>query len=119
MNPRYQPGGDIYAKVQAQYGTAGAERVALADRSSTGETVAEALGYLKSGSEKLDDSTASIFWGQITTDPLAAPLESANNQLNNVVKNVFKNVWVLIVVIILLGWGAWKLGLFRFKTRKI
>lgn len=41
--------------------------------------------YKPGGSQPLDESTASNFVTQITTDPLAAPLESLNNTFDKIV----------------------------------
>lgn len=103
MNSRYQPGGDIYAKLESQYGTAGANRVAIADASGAPYAVNDALTAIKYG-DRLPDSTAAIFYDQVTTDPLAAPLASANNVLGNSVLSFLKNPWVLILVLVLV-WG--------------
>lgn len=59
----------------------------------------------------LDTSTWSIFLDQITTDPFAAPLESANRLAGNSFLAFFKAPWVIAVVLIagffLLGGGPW------------
>jgi hypothetical protein len=41
--------------------------------------------YKPGGIQPLDESTASIFVSQITTDPLAAPLETLNNTFDKLV----------------------------------
>lgn len=41
--------------------------------------------YKPGGTQPLDDSTASNFVTQITTDPLAAPLETLNNTFDKLV----------------------------------
>lgn len=94
MNSRYQPGGDIYHRLEQSYGTAGANYVAKADASGEPYAINDALTALKYGNP-LNDSVVSNFAGQIINDPLAAPLESANNQIGNAVTGVFKNPWVL------------------------
>ena len=108
MNPRYQIGGDIYAKLAAQYGTSGADRVALADASGVQGATATALGEVKWGATG-SDSIVANFFNQITTDPLAAPLESANNQIGNAVLGVLKNPWVLLAVaaVVFFQLGGW------------
>jgi len=53
----------------------------------------------------LNTSTASIFWEQLTTDPLAAPLESANNAFNEIINSsVAPKIGLLVgaVVVILI-----------------
>ncbi len=85
-----------------------------AHESGRSGAVAEVLGELKFG-PRLDDSTGSIFWQQVTTDPFAAPLESANAGLGTVlgsaIKGLFANPWVLIVVVAAVGiyfWPVWR-----------
>jgi hypothetical protein len=113
---RYQPGGDIYAKLQSQYGTQAANEVAAAAATNDRDKLAEALNIAAGrGPSDAPQSTWSVFWGQITTDPLAAPLESANNALGTIgasaIIGLFKNPWVLLtvagVVFYLLGGFTW------------
>lgn len=115
---RYAPGGDLYAKIEQQYGTAAANRVYQASISDSGETIAHALGSIRAGNAAdLPTSTAAIFTNQILTDPLAAPLESANNQIGNVFANLFKNPWVLAVVVLAVVYMLYRMNILRFKTR--
>jgi hypothetical protein len=118
MNSRYQPGGDIYSKFVSQYGRAGADRIAAADASGVPYAVNDALAEVRNG-PRLNDSTASNFWDQITTDPLKAPLDSANDQIGKAVANFFKNPWVLFALALLIwGWlGAPGLGRLKQKLR--
>lgn len=108
---RYQPGGDIYATLLAQYGPQSAALIAQAastgDRSQLGNAIENAKGVAPSGST----STLTNFWNQITTDPLAAPLQGANNIIGNSVLSFLKNPWVIgAVVLILFTWlGGWSL----------
>lgn len=106
MNERYQKGGDIYEKLRQSYGTAGADYIASVDRA--GGSITDAIVKVKYGGY-LPDSTTAIFVDKITTDPLAAPLESANRQIGNVVLGVFKNPWVLaaLAVYVFLQLGGW------------
>jgi len=115
MNTRYAPGGDIYQTLKAQYGQGAAERVYRAASGASGETVAEALGVIRGG-EMQDDSTWSIFFDQITTDPLAAPIESLNNQVGNVFKNLLVNPFALLALVVVGIFVAdhfFKFGIFR------
>ena len=104
MNPRYQPGGDLYAAIQEQFGTAAANAAAAAARvDDDGRTLRFTLSNIRSGNYAVGSatpgaSTLGNFWTQITTDPLAAPLDTANAQLGKAVWNVFKNPWVLLSV---------------------
>ena len=110
MNGRYAPGGDIYNEVAGQYGTDGANRVWQAHETGRAGAVADVLADLKKIPVR-DDSTGSIFWRQITTDPLAAPLASANRGLGNIlgsaIKGLFANPWVLLVVVVVVGIYLW------------
>ena len=95
---RYQPGGDIYAKLEARYGRNGALLVAQAARTAPDLSyITAAIARVEFG-ERLDDSTASIFWKQITTDPLAAPLEGANKLLGKTFLSFFKSPWVVLTI---------------------
>lgn len=113
---RYQPGGDIYAKLQAQYGTQAANEIAAAAATNDRDKLSEALNIAAGrGPSDAPASTWSIFWSQITNDPFAAPLESANNALGTIgisaILGVLKNPWVLLTVagilFYLLGGFTW------------
>ncbi len=100
---RYQPGGDLYAKLVSQYGQASADAIAQAaatgDRTALANAIENARGIAaNSGST----STWSNFWSQITTDPLAAPLSGANNLIGNSFLSLLKNPWVIAVIVIVL-----------------
>jgi hypothetical protein len=100
---RYAPGGDLYEALAEKYGRAAADRVWQAQESGRSGAVAEVLAELRYG-KPLEESTGSLFWQQITTDPLAAPLASANAGLGTVlgsaIKGLFKNPWVLLVLVV-------------------
>ena len=115
MNSRYQSGGDIYSRLEQQYGTAGADKVAAADASGEPYAINQALTDLKYGAA-LNDSTISNFVDQVTTDPLAAPLDAANKQIGNAVTGIFKSPWVLAV---LLGVVFYAVGGFDWVKRKV
>jgi hypothetical protein len=72
--------------------------------------ITEAIASVKYGSP-LPDSTPSIFFNQLATDPLAAPLEDANTALQNTFFSFLKNPWVLVagtaLLFFLLGGGTW------------
>jgi len=95
---RYQPpDGNIFKRLESQYGTGAALVIARAAASQDDEAVQEAIAQVRSG-PRLDDSTLSNFWTQVTTDPLEAPLTGLNNQIGNAVGSVFKNPWVVLVL---------------------
>lgn len=119
---RYQPGGDIYAQLETQYGRTGALLVAQAALTADKTAVTEALARLKHG-EPLDESTARIFWSQVTTDPFDAPLSSLNKGLGTLstsaIIGLVKNPWVLIAAVVVifyaLGGFSWAFSRARLK----
>ncbi len=98
---RYQPGGDIYAQLEGQYGRNAALLIAQAAQTADRDALNEAIARVRHG-EKLDESTAQIFWHQITTDPFDAPLDTLNKGLGTVFKSaglgLLKNPWVLLAI---------------------
>lgn len=94
---RYQPGGDIYASLETQYGTDKANAIAQAALTGDETKINAALTQAKYGNP-LNTSTAGIFYDQITTDPLAAPLASLNTALGNTIFSFLKNPWVLVTI---------------------
>lgn len=116
---RYQPGGDIYAQLEQQYGRNAALLIAQAAQTGDRDAVNEALARVRDGA-KLDDSTASLFWHQITTDPFSAPLASLNKGLGtglqSAILGVLKNPWVLLTVA---GLVFYAIGGFGWLERKI
>ncbi|MEI6194344.1 MAG: hypothetical protein WCS42_08440 [Verrucomicrobiota bacterium] len=87
----YAAGMPAYNAVAAQYGTAAADaqwQAAIdAERNST----------------PLDTSTWAIFGNQLATDPLAAPLASAENIANNTLLSFLKNPTVLVILFLAVG----------------
>ncbi len=116
---RYQPGGDLYAQLEAQYGRTGALLIAQAARTGDRDALNEAFGRVRHG-ERLEESTAKLFWQQITTDPFDAPLESLNKGLGTAATSallgVLKNPWVLLAVA---GLVFYALGGFRWLGAKL
>lgn len=94
---RYQPGGDIYNKLAAQYGTAAAQQVYQAALSNDRVAITDAIANVRSG-PPLQDSTAAIFFDQLATDPLAAPLADVNKVIGNTAFSFLKNPWVLVAI---------------------
>jgi len=119
---RYQPGGDIYAQLEAQWGRPGALTVAQAALTGDRAAITEALAQLKSGDPR-DESTARLFWSQITTDPFDAPLSSLNSGLGvfgrSAIIGVLRNPWVLLalaaVVLYAIGGHRWLFEKARIK----
>lgn len=116
---RYQPGGDIYARLEATYGRQGALIVSQAALTGDRFAVTNAIERVKYG-ERMSDSTARIFWAQITTDPFEAPLETLNTALEasagSLVKNILRNPWVLLLVA---GLIFYALGGFTWAGKKL
>jgi hypothetical protein len=96
---RYAPGGDIYAANEARYGTAGADLINRGFIRDGRSGAAIAAGNLHTPTGGGSTSTAAIFLDQITTDPLAAPLESANKVIGNSVSSFLKNPWVVALTL--------------------
>lgn len=112
LDPRYSPGGDIYEKLVSQYGRDGAETVYAAAKSDEKGAIANALAELKHGPAPTgSSSTLGIFLDRITTDPFAAPLESANKAIttigNSALFGLLKNPAVLVVVVGALALYFW------------
>lgn len=113
-NPaNYAPGTYAYQRNVNAYGKAGADYVWQTARE--GGDVGAALTGLAVQSTG-SASFLGNFATQITTDPLAAPLESANNQIENVVKGLFKNPWVLLALALVI---FHLLGGFNLIQRKL
>lgn len=122
MNTRYQRRGDLYEMIAGQYGTANADRLAALDAAGETRGFSQLLSDLRrgnTGTQWGSESTLGNFADQITLDPLAAPLESANRQIANAVANVFKNPFVLLtvaaLVFYLLGGFTWLKGILARK----
>jgi len=107
---RYAPGGDIYQSLEAEYGTSAAGRVQQAYMSAQPGEVARVLAELRYG-QPLSESTAGIFLDQLVTDPLGAPLDSANRAIGNLTWNTIKaflrNPWVLLAVVVVVAVYFW------------
>lgn len=95
---RYMPMGDIYATFETQYGTAAADAIATAAGTGDETAVNAAITQVRFGNP-LNTSTAAIFAQQLATDPLAAPLASANTVLSNTALSFLKNPMVLLVIV--------------------
>lgn len=96
---RYQPGGDIFKSVANIYGAANANLLAQAAKTGDRGKVSEALGEIRNG-PPLDDSTTHIFLDQLATNPLAAPLGTANTVIGNSVLSFLKNPWVIFAGVV-------------------
>lgn len=103
---RYAPGGDIWEELNRRHGPDAANRVWGAAQTGDRFAISRELAALRFGAFE-NESTASLFVSQITTNPLAAPLESANRQIGNVFKNIFANPWVLIVLLSAAAFYLW------------
>lgn len=116
----YAPGGASYNNIATTYGIAAAEtayRVSLT--ASQRSEITDALNQYRSQYSNPNEGTDSYFgnlWTQLTTNPLQAPIESANNQIGNVVVDVLKNPWVLATIALLIFHA---LGGFDWLKRKL
>lgn len=111
---RYQPGGDIWKALAGQYGSDAANTIATAALTGDETQINAALTQIKFGTQ-LNTSTTDAFLNQIATDPLGAPLQSANNLLGNSFLSFLKSPWVLVTVALIL-FGA--MGGFGWLGRK-
>jgi hypothetical protein len=119
---RYQPNGDFYATLVAQYGTASANAVAAA--AATGDNNGEVNAALADARTRAgitkgeqDASTLDALGNQLATDPLGAPLAGLNNVVGNTFFSFLKNKWVVgaLVLGIFLAAGG---GQFAFRLLK-
>ena len=101
----YAPGTTKFNNIAKAYGTAAAnEAHRIASNGGDSADVTLALNKYRKQVDICSQSTLGNFWDQITTDPLGAPLQSANNTIGNTVKSFFKNPWVLLAIAVLV-WG--------------
>ena len=113
----YQPGGTAYANAVIMYGQAAANTLASAAATGDQTQLTNAIESIRgNGAAPLNTSTLSIFGNQLATDPLAAPLASANNALGNTFFSFLKNPWVLVAVGVIV-FGA--MGGFGWIGRKV
>ncbi|HXE43236.1 MAG TPA: hypothetical protein VN516_09450 [Candidatus Baltobacteraceae bacterium] len=114
---RYQPGGDIYAQLVAQFGTASANAIAQAALTGDRGQVANAIENAKG----IAAAPSTGFWGQLGTqlanDPLGAPIDSLNNQLSRVFMDILKNPFVLVGIGLLIFFFVFD-GLSILRGRK-
>ncbi len=114
---RYQPGGDIYAQLQQQFGVSGANTIAAAALTGDETQINAAISTLKNGAP-LNTSTASIFLNQIETNPLAAPLQSLNGVLSNTFTSFLTSPAVLATAAVVLFFVFGGADIIRAKFRK-
>ena len=112
---RYQAGGDIYATLAAQYGAAAADQIAAAAATGDRAQLSDAIELARGNGPARETSTLSIFGNQLATDPLAAPLDSLNNQLGKAFWNVLKNPFVLLLAIAAVAYGLYRAGFIKPK----
>lgn len=103
---RYQAGNDIWMTLAEQYGFDVADEIADAAWTGDATAVNAALVKAKWGNP-LPTSTTGQLFHQLTTDPLAAPAASLNNQIEKAVGNVFKQPWVLLLAVAAIAFLAW------------
>jgi len=102
---RYQAGGDIYASIAAQHGTSAADACAAAALSGDETQINAALALYETAAGNstvavpmATDTTTSNFLHQIATDPLAAPLATAEGLARNSLLDFLKSPAVLLTV---------------------
>jgi len=106
---RYQSGGDIYASILAQHGQTAADACAAAALTGDETQINAALALYETAGGNATvavpmatDTTASDFLNQIETDPLAAPLASAEKLASNSLLDFLKSPAVLLVIVLVL-----------------
>lgn len=120
---RYQRGGDIYDDLAGQYNYAVADRAASLAAADKQDELQRYLSDLRTAArtdrtvedvqndfDSRHTTTLGQFADQIVNDPLAAPLDSLNDQLQKVAKNIVGNPFVLLLVIGLVLFGLGQLG---------
>lgn len=81
---RYQPpSGDLFQSYAALYGNNGALIIAQAATTGDPAIITDAIVRVKYG-ERLNESTFAALWHQLSTDPLAAPLDTFTSAVNQV-----------------------------------
>ena len=115
---RYQSGGDIYASLAATYGASAADTIAAAATTGDETQINAAIVQAKYGNP-LNTSTASILANQLETDPLGAPLASANNVLSNTLLSFLKSPTVLFIIALALFLYLGGLDYLRAKLAKL
>lgn len=99
----YAPGTAYHNGYTARFGRANADYIYAGVLQ--GRSVNDLIGDIQYGRGWNEyDSAWKNFYAQITTDPLAAPLESADRLVKNSVFSFLKNPWAL-AAIALLVWG--------------
>lgn len=96
----YQPGGTAFNQLWGQYGQdvayAAANAAYEGDRIALSNIIANARDF-KSANPG-GTSTLGNLWTQVTTNPLAAPLDGANNVIKNSFLSLLTNPWVLVTL---------------------
>ncbi len=116
---RYQPGGDFYDSAVAKFGQSGANALAAAAATGDQAVLNDTFARLNGDGYARNTSTLSILGNQLATDPLAAPLESANRVLGNTFFSFLKNPWVLVTVAVVLFFLFGGADLIKRKVAKL
>ena len=137
----YLAGGTVYLAIQAKYGTDAADNIASIAYANGNAIAAGDPTSVNTALSKLarttpanaanpvvvnatpdasaaDTSTADNFIQQITTNPLAAPLDGLNNQLKKAFGDVFKNPFVLLAVVAVIFWFIGGFGWAKGRLNK-
>jgi hypothetical protein len=122
---RYQPGGDLYASIQSQYGNDAANAAASAAATGSNDTLNLTLSNIRRGTYTVGSpnggtSTWGNFFSQLYNDPLGAPLQQAgvvasntasdvNSTLKGVLGSLFSNPLTLLLTLAVGGVVVWLL----------
>lgn len=115
---RYSPGGDIYQGLAATYGVNAANSVYQAAMSGDRQNIIDAMEKVRYGSAPASTSTAAIFWNQISTDPLAAPLAGINKLAVNTLFDFLKSPGILFIGAVALFFYMGGTSLLKGKFRQ-
>jgi len=101
---------DLLARGGAQWNAIAATQGAAAADAAWSNAIREEQNL-----PPLDTSTLSIFTNQILTDPLEAPLDSANSLLGNTLADLIKSPLVLIAGAVAIFFALGGLALIKRK----
>lgn len=100
----YQPGGTAYNNAWNTFGQAVADKLAAAaydeDWALVGDIIDKARAAQGYTAAPTGGSTSTLgnLYTQLTTNPLSAPLDGANNIIQNSFLSLLKNPWVLVTI---------------------
>lgn len=116
---RYQPGGDIFVKLSAQFGGATARVIAQAAMTGDEHQVNAAIDHAKYGADK-PTSVVGILAGQSPSDWVNNSGDYWSSQINSVGFGVFLNLLkkpFFLLGVVLFGLLVWAVVTGKFKPK--